>query len=117
MARPRRILCGTQSRSEREETSISGDDVVLRGQCRRGGGNGAGTLQLSSGSAHMNEDEAQFLSLMIRERLETMVPQQPVDATPIVRDIRARPPFDDVSEDEVRAALLRHCEALGRVCR
>src|SRR3954462_6452562 len=53
----------------------------------------------------MNEDEAQLLSLMIRERLETMVPQQPVDATPIVRDIRARPPFDDVSEDEVRAAL------------
>ena len=76
----------------------------------------AGTPQLSSGSGHMNEDEAQLLSLMILERLETMGPHQPVDATPIVRDIRSRPPFDDMSEDEVRAALLRHCETLGRVC-
>ncbi len=64
----------------------------------------------------MMEDEDQLLSLMIREMMETMDPEQLVKVSSFVRQIRTRPPFDELSEETVRAAVARHCEALGRVC-
>ena len=64
----------------------------------------------------MKEEEDQLLSLMVREMLETMDPQQPVKVSSFVHQICTRPPFDELSEEDVRDAVNRHCEALGRSC-
>ena len=74
--------------------------------------------QRSSGQVRriVNDEKTQLLSHMIREKLETMDPQQPVDVSSMVEQIRPWPTFAGAKDDEVRAVAIRHCNWLRRVC-